>query len=98
MNDSPGNSKGSLWSLKGPAFAKAFGNWVKEEGWSSEYKRQPDTIHHRFFAQAACLLINKLFYKLLENTMPHTVPAVDMVDLADPAARRNAFNKLNECH
>lgn len=78
-------------------FREEYEEWVEDQGWSEEYDDDPDTIHTRFTAQVAYLLMNKLlFYKLLEDHDPYDVPDVDLEELVHPDSRREVFETVME--
>jgi type I restriction-modification system DNA methylase subunit len=84
--------------LEDDSFVSEYEEWIGQQGWTEDYEEDPEEVHTAYTSQASYLFMNKLvFLKLLEDADAYVdVPDVDISDLTDPEARREAFDQLME--
>ncbi len=84
--------------LEDSSFVSEYEAWIGEQGWTEDYEDDPEGVHTAYTSQAAYLFLNKIiFLKLLEDADAYVdVPAVDIGELAQLDARREAFDRLME--
>lgn len=84
--------------LEDDLFVSEYEKWIGDQGWTEDYEDDPEEIHTAYTSQAAYLFMNKIvFLKLLEDADAYAdVPDVNISELTDPDARREAFNQLME--
>lgn len=84
--------------LDDDSFVSEYEEWIGDQGWTEDYEDDPEEVHTAYTSQASYLFMNKLvFLKLLEDADAYVdVPDVDLGDLAEPEARRQAFDDLME--
>lgn len=83
--------------LENGGFQDRYESWIEDQGWTSRYDDNPESVHQNFISQSAYLLMNKLvFYKLLEDAEAYDMPKVDLENLSDPDTRQQLFNQIVE--